>query len=65
MSNLSPEIVIVGGGVGGGTLATVLARNGIGVVVLERETTYPDRVRGEFVAPWDRIQTTWAARSSL
>jgi len=52
VSNLSPEIVIVGGGVGGGTLATVLARNGIGVVVLERETTYPDRVRGEFVAPW-------------
>src|SRR5215216_2076285 len=52
VSNLSPEIVIVGGGVGGGTLATVLARNGIGVVVVERETAYPDRVRGEFVAPW-------------
>jgi 2-polyprenyl-6-methoxyphenol hydroxylase-like FAD-dependent oxidoreductase len=52
MTNLSPEIVIVGGGVGGGALATVLARNGVEVVVLERETSYPDRVRGEFVAPW-------------
>lgn len=52
MTNLSPEIVIVGGGVGGGALATVLARNGVEVVVLERETSYPDRVRGEFIAPW-------------
>jgi 2-polyprenyl-6-methoxyphenol hydroxylase-like FAD-dependent oxidoreductase len=52
MTQLSPEIVIVGGGIGGGALATVLARNGIEVVVLERETSYPDRVRGEFVAPW-------------
>jgi 2-polyprenyl-6-methoxyphenol hydroxylase-like FAD-dependent oxidoreductase len=52
MTNLSPEIVIVGGGVCGGALATVLARNGVEVVVLERETSYPDRVRGEFVAPW-------------
>jgi 2-polyprenyl-6-methoxyphenol hydroxylase-like FAD-dependent oxidoreductase len=52
LKHLSPEIVIVGGGVGGGTLATVLARNGIDVVVLERETIYPDRVRGEFIAPW-------------
>jgi 2-polyprenyl-6-methoxyphenol hydroxylase-like FAD-dependent oxidoreductase len=52
LKHLSPEIVIVGGGVGGGTLATGLARNGIDVVVLERETIYPDRVRGEFIAPW-------------
>jgi 2-polyprenyl-6-methoxyphenol hydroxylase-like FAD-dependent oxidoreductase len=52
MTNLAPEIVIVGGGIGGGALATVLARNGIEVVVLERETSYPDRVRGELVNPW-------------
>lgn len=33
-------------------MATVLARNGLEVFVLERETTYPDRVRGEWIAPW-------------
>ncbi len=33
-------------------MATVLARNGLEVTVLERETTYPDRVRGEWIAPW-------------
>ena len=52
MANLSPDIVIIGGGIGGGTMATVLAGSGLEVVVLERETTYPDRVRGEWIAPW-------------
>ena len=52
MTSLTPEVVIVGGGIAGGTMATVLARNGLEVTVLERETTYPDRVRGEWIAPW-------------
>jgi len=52
MMNTTPEIVIIGGGIGGGALATVLARQHIDVVVLERETDYPDRVRGEFIVPW-------------
>ena len=56
MANLSPDIVIIGGGIGGGTMATVLAGDGLEVVVLERETTYPDRVRGEWIAPWGVAQ---------
>ena len=52
MVTLTPDIVIVGAGIGGGTMATVLAKNGLQVVVLERETVYPDRVRGEWIAPW-------------
>jgi 2-polyprenyl-6-methoxyphenol hydroxylase-like FAD-dependent oxidoreductase len=51
MSN-QPEIVIVGGGIGGGALATVLARAGLSVGVLERDLDPVDRVRGEFMAPW-------------
>lgn len=47
-----PEIVIVGGGIGGGALATVLARAGLSVAVLERDLEPVDRVRGEFMAPW-------------
>jgi 2-polyprenyl-6-methoxyphenol hydroxylase-like FAD-dependent oxidoreductase len=30
----------------------VLARAGLEVALLERENSYPDRVRGEFMAPW-------------
>ena len=52
MTSASPDIVIVGGGIGGGALATVLARDGIEIAVLERETAFPDRVRGEWIAPW-------------
>src|SRR5258708_12141551 len=52
MASVVPDVVIVGGGIGGGTMATVLARSGLEVIVLERETIYPDRVRGEWIAPW-------------
>jgi 2-polyprenyl-6-methoxyphenol hydroxylase-like FAD-dependent oxidoreductase len=48
----SPEIAIVGGGIGGSALATVLARQGLSVVVLERDLHPIDRVRGEWIAPW-------------
>jgi 2-polyprenyl-6-methoxyphenol hydroxylase-like FAD-dependent oxidoreductase len=47
-----PEVAIVGGGIGGGALATVLARSGLSVAVLERDVRAVDRVRGEFMAPW-------------
>ena len=30
----------------------MLARGGFEVALLERENSYPDRVRGEFMAPW-------------
>jgi 2-polyprenyl-6-methoxyphenol hydroxylase-like FAD-dependent oxidoreductase len=46
------DVVIVGGGVGGGALATVLARAGMSVLVLEKSTIYRDHVRGEWMAPW-------------
>ena len=52
MRHLEPDVVIVGAGIGGGALGAVLARAGFEVVLLERENSYPDRVRGEFMAPW-------------
>ncbi|HEX5415258.1 MAG TPA: NAD(P)/FAD-dependent oxidoreductase [Chloroflexota bacterium] len=46
------DVVIVGGGIAGSALALVLARQGLGVTVLERQPEYRDRVRGEQMANW-------------
>ncbi len=46
------DVVIVGGGVAGSTLAIVLSRSGMRVVVAEREARFRDRVRGEALMPW-------------
>ena len=45
-------MVIVGGGIAGSALALVLARGGASVTVLERQRSYADRVRGEYMHPW-------------
>jgi choline dehydrogenase-like flavoprotein len=46
------DVITVGGGLAGSTLATELARAGHKVLVLERETRFKDRVRGENMLPW-------------
>ena len=48
----SPEIVIIGAGVAGAAMATVLARSGHEVLVLERSVVHEDRIRGESIPPW-------------
>lgn len=46
------EVAIVGGGIGGGSLACALARAGLDVTVLEATEKYEDRVRGESMHAW-------------
>jgi 2-polyprenyl-6-methoxyphenol hydroxylase-like FAD-dependent oxidoreductase len=46
------DVVVVGGGIGGASLAYALARDGLGVTVLEASTEFEDRVRGETMQPW-------------
>ena len=46
------DLIIVGGGVGGSALAAGMAAQGVRTLVLEAETSFRDRVRGEAVMPW-------------
>ncbi len=50
------DLIIVGGGVGGSALATVMAREGASVLLLEQSAAYEDRVRGEWIAPWGVVE---------
>lgn len=46
------DIVTIGGGLAGSTLAINMARTGARVLVLERTNQFKDRVRGEGMSPW-------------
>ena len=46
------DVVVVGGGIVGGALATALARAGVDVCVLERGSHHRDRNKGEALVPW-------------
>ncbi|HUG15349.1 MAG TPA: NAD(P)/FAD-dependent oxidoreductase [Thermomicrobiales bacterium] len=53
MSNTTvTEVAIVGGGVAGSSLGAALAHAGLAVTIIERESVFRDRVRGEAIMPW-------------
>ena len=52
MPAASYDLITAGGGLGGAALARAMAQRGARVLVLERETKFKDRVRGEAMMPW-------------
>lgn len=46
------DLIIVGGGIAGASLAQRMAKSGARVLVLEQETEFRDRIRGECLVPW-------------
>src|SRR5262245_52636807 len=46
------DVITIGGGLGGASLAKAMAEAGARVLVLERETEFRDRVRGEGMHNW-------------
>ncbi|HKV05284.1 MAG TPA: NAD(P)/FAD-dependent oxidoreductase [Candidatus Acidoferrales bacterium] len=46
------DIVTVGGGLAGSAFAAAMAQRSVRVLVLEQETRFRDRIRGEFLCPW-------------
>ncbi|HXZ67554.1 MAG TPA: NAD(P)/FAD-dependent oxidoreductase [Alphaproteobacteria bacterium] len=53
----NPDIIVIGGGIAGGAMATVLARRGLHVVMLEITKEHRDVVRGEVLSPWGVAET--------
>jgi 2-polyprenyl-6-methoxyphenol hydroxylase-like FAD-dependent oxidoreductase len=56
MRTKNPDVVVVGAGIAGASIAAVLARGGLEVLLLERQRGYRDRVRGEYMAPWGVLE---------
>lgn len=56
MAGYDCDVLIVGGGLAGATLALNLAKSGIDVIILEKELEYRDRVRGEVLLPWGSVE---------
>jgi 2-polyprenyl-6-methoxyphenol hydroxylase-like FAD-dependent oxidoreductase len=56
MQNFDYDLIIVGGGIAGSALAISLARRGIKILILEKETEFRDRIRGEVMMPWGSLE---------
>ena len=61
----SVDVLVAGGGLAGSTLAGVLARAGLGVLVVEKEARFRDRVRGEVTWPWGVAEALRAGLGEL
>ncbi len=46
------DLIVAGGGIAGASLAQRMAKSGARVLVIERETEFRDRMRGECLQPW-------------
>lgn len=59
------DVLVVGGGIGGACMAGVLARSGLGVLVVEKEAAFRDRIRGEGTWPWGVAEARAAGLGQL
>lgn len=55
---MTDDIITVGGGLGGSALAIAMSRLGKSVLVLENDTEFRDRLRGEQVTSWGTAEAT-------
>src|SRR5262245_22960720 len=73
MASKQCDIITIGGGLGGATLVKAMTEQGVRVLVLEHETRFRDRVRGDNIWSWgvaellalgvyERLQRTCACK---
>jgi 2-polyprenyl-6-methoxyphenol hydroxylase-like FAD-dependent oxidoreductase len=62
MSNQQFDLIVIGGGIAGSGLATVMQRAGFSCLVLEKDARFRDQTKGEWIAPWGVAE---AARTGL
>ena len=56
------DLIVVGGGLAGASLARAMAAAGARVLVFERERRFRDRVRGEGMHPWGVAEASSGVR---
>jgi 2-polyprenyl-6-methoxyphenol hydroxylase-like FAD-dependent oxidoreductase len=61
----SYDIITIGGGIAASSLAKAMAERGSKVLVLERETIFKDRVRGEAIVSWGMAEANELGISHL
>jgi 2-polyprenyl-6-methoxyphenol hydroxylase-like FAD-dependent oxidoreductase len=52
------DLIVVGGGLAGSSLAIAMAQAGTRVLIIEREAQFRDRVRGEGMLPWGAAEAS-------
>lgn len=50
------DLIIVGGGLAGSSLAIALAGCGIRILIVEQQEEFRDRIRGEVLMPWGSLE---------
>ncbi|TGV61037.1 FAD-dependent monooxygenase [bacterium M00.F.Ca.ET.141.01.1.1] len=50
------DLIVVGGGLAGSSLAIALAGGGAKVLVVEQQEVFRDRIRGELLMPWGSLE---------
>ncbi len=50
------DLLIIGGGLAGSVLGAAMAGAGHRVIIIEKETEFRDRVRGEVLLPWGSLE---------
>jgi 2-polyprenyl-6-methoxyphenol hydroxylase-like FAD-dependent oxidoreductase len=52
----SYDLLIIGGGLAGATLGRSMTLAGAQVLIIEKETEFRDRIRGEVLLPWGSVE---------
>lgn len=56
MGSVSYDLIIIGGGLAGSSLAIALAPLGARILIVEHQDEFRDRIRGEVLMPWGSLE---------